>query len=313
LARDYWKEDPDESIRTFGYTLAGASETSVPTLRIRADATEHHLELQLELVDAAGAVVGHEQRLYRNGFPLEPRDSDCKGDGQSEVLDAALYMLHGNLVSQFVGSRFGYSESSPAGRFLNITTTRVSEQDDERLVQFLEPVVERTIEINSFVNPNDPRLPHHSVEKADACKAIVRPATTGVNTIDFTVPRGIIESARARRPYRFIQGTTGREQLLVGMGDRLVCDPDRLYLVRRNLTKEFELPEISKYGIDGRLQYRVVLRIPRLRTRPEGLIDASSLSEEAGVLSFNRIETQVSGSERYVGRIQRMSVVPKQN
>jgi len=102
LARDYWKEDPDESIRTFGYTLAGASETSVPTLRIRADATEHHLELQLELVDAAGAVVGHEQRLYRNGFPLEPRDSDCKGDGQSAVLDAVLYMLHGNLVTWLI-------------------------------------------------------------------------------------------------------------------------------------------------------------------------------------------------------------------
>ena len=119
LGIDYWKETPAQSIKSFGYSLA-PSDQKAPTLKVRANKEGHFLKVNLELLDETGKLVSSESKIYRNGFPLESKDLDGNESEGQQLIWIVEYMIHGNMVSSFVGRQFS---SIPCGIFLEFLYT----------------------------------------------------------------------------------------------------------------------------------------------------------------------------------------------
>ncbi|MFS8118721.1 MAG: hypothetical protein ACMG55_09560 [Microcoleus sp.] len=310
LGIDYWREDPAQSIKSFGFSLAKLDQKA-PTLKIRTSEEGHLLNVNLELLDDTGKQLSSESRIYRNGFPLESQDSDGKGRNDQQFVWAVEYMLHGNMVSSFVGRKFGYSLAAPAGHFLNSTIERYVQQDDPNFTQLLEPKIEKVVEINSGMRDEVWNSIFFDLERT--CKTFVQPETDTVNVHDFTVEGGIRGMGKARSPFKFLRGTNGNERLLVRMGDRTLCDGDYLYLIARtNPRPYYSQYEISKYRYDGAFIYRVAFEMPKSPTGFMGSVSPTSLKEVDGVLRFDYVDFENSGRKRSINRIRSMWLLPAQ-
>lgn len=313
LGIDYWRESPAESIKSFGYSIASPDQKS-PTLKIRANKEGHALKVKLELLDDRGILVSDESRIYRNGFPFESPDFDGNGSSPQPLLWAVEFMLHGNMVSSFVSGRFGRSQASPAGHFLNSAIQRYVQQDDPKLTQQIEPVIEKDVEINSsmsdeaWVSDEIWNATFFDQVRSNACKTVVQSEINNIDVPDFTVEGGIRGIGKARLPLKFVSGKNGNERLLVRMGDLTLCDGGYLYLLAR--TNNYSQYEISKYKYDGMFVYRVVFKMPSSAPGLTGVISPTSLLEENGSLKFKYLDIVNHGRTRSINRIRSMRISP---
>ena len=311
LGIDYWRENPAQSIKSFGYSIASPDQKA-PTLKIRANKEGHALKVELELLDDRGIRVSDESRIYRNGFPFESPDFDGKGGNPQPLLWAVEFMLHGNMVSSFVGRQFGHSQASPAGHFLNSAIQRYVQQDDQKLTQRIEPVIEKDVETNSsvsdeaWVSDEIWNATFFDQVRSNACKTVVQSEINNIDVPDFTVEGGIRGMRKARSPLKFLSGKNGNERLLVRMGDLTLCDGGYLYLLAR--TNNYSQYEISKYKYDGTFIYRVAFKMPHSASGLTGVISPTSLLEENGLLKFKYVDIVNHGRTRSINRIRSMRI-----
>jgi hypothetical protein len=308
----YNTEEPAQSLRSFGYALAGSGQIA-PTLQIRAKEEENHLVINQILIDATGKQVASEFKKYRNSFPLESFDMS---DGRTERRDYLWfleYMLHGNVISWWVGNVMGYSVSSPVGKFLNKATERYVQQDDPRFTQLQEPIVDSDVKMNppkDYLASDDAWTEEfYDKTRSKACKAVIEPAVTNIDVPDFTVGD---EMRRQRRPYKFINGRLGTERILLHsiVIDETLCDGEFLYQV--SMANNYRQYIISKYKYDGSFVYRVAFEKPRSAPRLLSSIAKPSLREEKGQLIFKYVDFTNSASSRSIYRIRKMRLRPSQ-
>lgn len=311
LGIDYWREDPTQSIKSFGYSIANPGQKA-PTLKIRTREEGHALKIKLELLDDRGIRVSDESRTYRNGFPFESPDLDGRRRNSQPFLWAVEFMLHGNMVSSFVGRRFGHSQVSPAGQFLNYAIQRYVQQDDPKLTQLIELVVEKDVETSpsasdeAWVSDQIWNATFFDQVRSNACKTVVQPEINNIDVPDFTVDGGIRGMAKARSPLKFLSGKNGNERLLVRMGDVTLCDGGYLYLLAR--TNNYSQYEISKYKYDGTFIYRAAFKMPRSASGLTGVISPTSLLDENDSLTFEYVDLVNHGRTRSINRIRSMRI-----
>jgi len=212
-----------------------------------------------------------------------------------------------------VARRFGYSQVSPAGYFLNSSIQRYVQQDDPKFTQLLVPVVEKTVEINSEVSDKVWNDIFFDKERSDACKTFVQQEITDIDVPDFTVGSSIRNMGKARKPLKFLRGKNGNERILVHSiaTNEVLCEGDYLYHIAR--THNYTQYEISKYRYDGTFIYRVAFKKPK---SPKGLVSTispTSLKEISGVLKFDYVDFVNNNRwDRRINRIRSMQLTPKQ-
>jgi hypothetical protein len=309
LGIDYWKENPAQSVKSFGFSLANVDDVA-PTLKVRANEEGYVLNISLELLDVTGKLVSSENRIYRNGFPLESRDLDGKGSRGETFLWAVEYLVHGNMVSSFVSRKFGYSQASPTGYFLNSSIERYVQQDDPKLTQQLDPIVDNVKVFNSEVSDDVWNAIFFDLERSNACKTFVQHDIDNIDIPDFTVEGGIRGMGKARSPLKFLRGKNGNERLLVRMGSVSLCDGDYLYLIEHpNPYANLGQYEISKYRYDGTFVYRAAFKMPQSPAGFIGGISPTSLKEADGVIKFDYVDFVNSGQNRSINRIRSMHLI----
>ena len=108
LGTDYWTEDVEAVVGGLGLTTARAG-AKAPTIEVQWDAQGDISELSVRVVSAGGSETATLRRAYRNGFPLESKDSAMLSAG-SNVWLGLQYLLHGNSVNRLA------QKSAPAAR-----------------------------------------------------------------------------------------------------------------------------------------------------------------------------------------------------
>lgn len=319
LGIDYWKENPAQSIKSFGFSMASKNQ-NVPTFRIRANEEGNLLRIDFELLDNTGKQISSERKIYRNGFPFESRDLDGKGSGNQQLLWVAEYLLHGNMVSSIIGKKFGYSQASPAGYFLNSSIRRYVQQDDQSLTQQLKPQIENVKEVN-LIDQNelwDDKIwdaIFFDSERSNACKAFVQPdnENNAIAVHDFTVAPGIQSMGKARTPFKFLRDQDGEKKLLIRGGGLTLCEGDYLFLIDHpNSIVGYKQFEISKYKYDGTFIYRAAFDMPLTAAGFVGGISPTSFKESNGEIKFDYVDFVMNGQTRSIKQIRSMVLHAKQ-
>lgn len=309
LSSQYWHEDPAQSIKSLGYSLASLDQKA-PTLRLRAKEDGLLLVINLELLDETGELVASESRIYRNGFRFESRDLGNNSKSELSSLWPFEYMVHGNFISSIIRNNMGRSQPSPVGYFLNSAIQRYVQQDDPKFTQLVEPIIDSDVEFDPPKKYSDEAWSKKFYDKnrSETCKAVIEPELGNINVPDFTVDPGLKGMSDSRRPYKFIHGRHGNEKILLHSLaiNETLCDGYYLYQI--STRDNHSIHEISKYKYDGTFIYRFAFKKPLDNKLSLSGINKPSLNETDGQLRFEYINHNNGSSNNGIIRIREMRI-----
>lgn len=250
------------------------------------------LLLKLELFDEGDVLRASFQGTYRNGYPLETKDSEYGGSGWANLPWKVLqYLLHGNFIIRYLPSYLLPVTESPLEKFLVAAAPLPGlpyRESNNATKVALEVRKETHYTPVQAVNL-DAAFDHIRV---DRCKSLLKQEAPGAPSDGSW--------------YLFVGDPTGRKKVRYHYGNFL-CDADTIWSLEYGVQPGKII--ITKLSAAGDLEYRVIFDEPALIVGFNGHIAKPTLREKAGYILFEWWDTSQPG---YIKRLMEVSIsIPK--
>jgi hypothetical protein len=296
IQAEYWLEDPEETLRSAGLSLAEPEERA-PTLTVSTARDGYILAVDLRMSDADGNTISSAKYRYRNGFPSEPEDDS--NSVENSYVPRGLeknFFLHANVVNAVLGSLAAPTLSYPVKNFLiyNFDIKSVPE-----LSGVVHPIRLETIanEVNSPVLIYDTE--NHGIARAR------RPETTRDDKrsryCDTLFQRDSLKEhgGTAQVWWKFIQDPKSRIKIHRSAGTEL-CDENGVWSFDYGSASPRVL--VTKYKPTGELQYQASYEKPSTSDGYGFQLMEKSLHERDGYLYFDMREEKHTGQTLTIKR-----------
>lgn len=296
----YWREDVVDTTLAAGFSKASADEKAL-RLVVSESKSGNLARLNFELKDEANVLLSRFQRAFRNGYPLETKDSGG-GKHVNTPWGVLQYLLHGNSISYWLSRLAQPNVEPPLETFLKRTTALSHPQ--ERKLDNATPV---TLEILSVKHYEPVWIIRHHDDGAakwtdlafdkprdDRCAQLLKPEKAGAHM--------------AQGWLLFNADPTQRKK--VRYTGTILCEAEALWFFDH--TAERGTMIVTKYTIAGDLVYRIFFKEPEPIYGSSGHIMAPTFTEEAGFLNFEWWNSNQSGYDRHIKRSMKVRLaVPK--
>ncbi|MBI3712434.1 MAG: hypothetical protein HY253_05655 [Burkholderiales bacterium] len=290
----YWREDVVDTALAAGFSKASANEKT-PRLVVSESKSGNLAALTFELKDEGDVLLARFQGVFRNGYPLETKDS-----GGSERVSTPWgllqYLMHGNSISYWLSRLTRPNVEPPLEMFLKMAALLSHPQEHKPgnatpltleilSVKHYEPVwiiknhddgVTRWADL-AFDKPRD-----------DRCAQLLKPEKAGAHMAQGWL---LFNADPTRRKKVRYTGT-------------ILCEAEVLWFF--DYSAEHGKTILTKYTVAGDLVYRISFDEPESIYGFSGHIMSPTFKEEAGFINFEWWNSTQSGYDRHIKRSMRV-------
>ena len=304
---DYWAENPVEHVALdLGFSMARPGETA-PTLEIKSKASGYLSSFDLRLTDESGRLVSTGEYTYRNGFPLEPVDDNRSGDSTHKSAAPGLsFLLHGNVINDFVGRIVGRITPHPVRHFLAENYQMQDEGKEERTAPvkvvrmevlgeevYEPPLIFKGGEMKGGIRETaaDPWPEKgYDADRNKYCDVLMKPESQKV-----TPGKGMW--------WVFAQDPTGRRK--VRRTQTELCDERTIWSFAPGNEQTMT---ITKYAATGELLYRLSFQRPSAIYGYSGGVRQRTFQAKDGYIYFEWMDSNRPGYDLHIKRNMRVRI-----